>query len=316
MKDIEARFKSACKKYNAGGLHYADCFELSKVCIAKLLKDARIVRYGDYAGKPRVEYHVATLGGDLVSRPFRKPAFIDDLDLFQSAHDRFIKKVRESDISTPEDIELATSIIYTSVIAFAACYDLWKNRSRKTPGTLFEILMAGLFRQYLSTAVLSKHINLAALIDEPIAGTEVEEAQVEPEDGDEEDEKSSLSTDLVISVPEGKRTAIIPLKITTRERIVQPYAHQRIVDSAMPHQYESFLACMSETQLDKETRAVKQVCVPGTIKLFQRYLGKLSGIYYCDMPQRYAAADLARYVPVKLLGAIFEDVKMTIVPPI
>lgn len=298
MQEIEKRFKTASQKYNSGLPHYHDCFELSKVCIHKLRADAGIKFYGYYNGAPRVGYHVAFLR-DSVSRPFRKDIFIDDVGEFEVAHGKFIERLKHSDLASADDIVLANKVIYTSVMAFACCYDLWKNSSRKTPGTFFEILMAGLFQIFLPRANFSKHISLEAAIGENhIAG--------------DDKEKVSISTDLVISTPDGQRTAVVPLKITTRERVVQPYAHQRILDSSFPDKYESFLACISETQLDRKTQSVKQVCVPGTIKLFQRFLGNLTGIYYCDVPQRYAANDLARYVPVKPLGAIFGDVKTTI----
>lgn len=123
-----------------------------------------------------------------------------------------------------------------------------------------------------------------------------------------EDGESSVATDLVIARPDCERRIVIPLKITTRERIVQPFAHQRILDSAFGKGlYNSFLTCVSETQLDHKTQSVKQVCVPGTVKLFQRHLGQISGLYYCDVPQRYAADDMAAYLPVKEIGEIFRD---------
>jgi hypothetical protein len=53
---------------------------------------------------------------------------------------------------------------------------------------------------------------------------------------------------------------------------------------------------------------VKQICVPGTIILFQKFLAHLDGLYYCDIPARYSLPSLTRTIPVKNLGELFNDV--------
>jgi hypothetical protein len=129
-------------------------------------------------------------------------------------------------------------------------------------------------------------------------------------DEDEEDGgAASVATDLVLKWPNQSGGIVVPFKITTRERIVQPFAHQRILNSAFGEDaYRSLLVCISETQLDEKKRAVKQVCVPGTVKLFQKYLAPLDGLYYCDIPQRYSARDMQNVIPVRSLGQFFLDV--------
>ena len=82
-----------------------------------------------------------------------------------------------------------------------------------------------------------------------------------------------------------------------------------LLESSFPGQFKSFLCCISETQLDKKTASVKQICVPGTIKLFQRFLSPIEGLYYCDIPARYSLPSLTRYVPVKKLGEVFNDLR-------
>lgn len=154
--------------------------------------------------------------------------------------------------------------------------------------------------------MFSKHIPLAAILRDDDVKPEAAEVEAEAEgDG------ASVSTDLVIGVRGRPGGLVVPLKITTRERIVQPFAHQRILDSAFgAGHYRSLIVCMSETQLDKRTTSVKQVCVPGTIKLFQKYLAPIAGLYYCDVPQRYAARDMERVVNVRSVGYFFEDLRL------
>jgi hypothetical protein len=104
--------------------------------------------------------------------------------------------------------------------------------------------------------------------------------------------------------PIANQCIVFPVKITTRERIVQPFAHQRILDSVFGEgQYKSVLVCVSETQRDKENN-VKEICVPGTIRLFQKHLARLSGIYYLDPPERYLNADLQEVISVGTLGQL------------
>ncbi|WP_425992189.1 hypothetical protein, partial [Brevundimonas sp. TWP2-3-2] len=101
---------------------------------------------------------------------------------------------------------------------------------------------------------------------------------------------------------------VVPLKITTRERIVQPFAHQRILDGRFgAGRYRSMILCVSETQLDAKTSTVKQICVPGTIKLFQRYLASVEGLYYADPPARYLHKDVTSVITVGTVGDFFHD---------
>lgn len=89
--------------------------------------------------------------------------------------------------------------------------------------------------------------------------------------------------------------------------MVQPYAHQRILDSVFGDQaFKSTLVCMSEMQRDGDDNA-NAICVPGTIRLFQMHLAELSGIYYLDPPARYLHDDVAGVVTVNSVGALLAD---------
>jgi hypothetical protein len=300
MDEIQKQFKLAAHKYNHAIEHYLECYNLALLCLEKIRSNSNLRYFGKFSGSPGVDYLVVENAG-VISRPIRKDLFVSDIAELEKEHKLLISRL-QNNLTKPEDLAAANRVIYSLVMSFACCIDLWKRTSRKTPGTFFEIVMAGMFKLALPEAKFFKHINL-------------ESALGERHERDGPDEKIFLSTDLVIGAENANRAAVIPLKITTRERIVQAYAHQRILDSSYPDKYESFLACISETQLDTKTTSVNQICVPGTIKLYQRFLGELSALYYADIPQRYLAPDLARYVPVKLLPHIFEDVKNTIYAP-
>lgn len=308
MDSIDSLFKSATKLYNTNQPHLDTCRKLIRTCLAKLRTEAKVEPGWLFrSGTGSIEYVVyrTPANAGFYSRPWVASLFIENETDYEKTEMRALNALGRRRGLDGADIEAITLYVYTAVMAFSCCYDLWKPGSRKTPGTFFELFMAALMNVYLRDHTFSKHVDLGRLLGvagaDPSAATEV----------DAEAEASSLSTDLVMRSSINGKHAVIPLKITTRERIVQPFAHQRILESAFPAQYFSFICCISETQLDKVggRMVVKQVCVPGTVRLFQRFLARINGLYYCDVPVRYARDDLTRHIPVKLVGALFDDVK-------
>jgi len=321
MDKLKALFKLASKQYASSVPHYETCLALVYYCQEKLNSEAAFAHYGDYAGTPRVPYSVFSLREDCLSRPIRAELYILDKATYQQEHDHLTTILRKKDHAWQEtDYLQANRVVYTAVMSLACCFDLWQRSSRKTPGTFFEFFFAGLLQTVMPDAVFSKHISLVSIVDDPEvkADATVEELAVATEEiatDDDSDETiesqsgpASVSTDLVIGKKDQSGGVVVPLKITTRERIVQPFAHQRILDSAFGEgRYRSMIVCISETQLDQKTKSVKQVCVPGTIELFQRYLAPVAGIYYCDLPQRYGSASMEKIVRVSTIGHFFDD---------
>lgn len=307
MENIGALLKAASKQYNRGLPHHDHCRQLVMVAHNKLTSQSQNCLYGNFAARPPVPYNVFSVG-EIVSRPVRPDLYIDQQDIFLSSYDAMLDSLRAGPEDwSDEDVIRANRVVYSSVMSVACCYDLWKRGSRKTPGTFFEILMASFLQQMLPNAIFTKHIPLAALLQDPELADGILESS--SSDEQEDSESSSVSTDLVIGFPSRPGGIVVPLKITTRERIVQPFAHQRILDSAFGvDTYQSLLVCISETQLDDKTRSVKQVCVPGTVKLFQRYLAPIRALYYCDLPRRYTTLDMQKVISVRSVGNFFIDV--------
>jgi hypothetical protein len=305
LKDIEKAYRVTKIKYDRGTNALSDALALGALCLRVLQANAELKAYSILAGPPAIEYWVAQQNGK-ISRPYRPDLFIDDLATFEGHTDLFLQDLQYARCATPR----FDQVVYTTVTAFSLCYDIWKPGSRKTPGTFFEVLIGSAARLRFPNFVLTKHIPIRDL---PVAETVDALAEVETlETSDVAVEAlrgNSVSTDLVLTDPRTSKGAVVPLKITTRERIVQPFAHQRILDSAYPNQFASFLACISEVQRDDTTGTVKQICVPGTVALFQEHLAKLNGLYYCDIPLRYAKADLGAVIAVKPLHTLFDDIE-------
>jgi hypothetical protein len=308
LTNISKSYLAAKKNYDRGTQALTGCIGVASECLEALRVHATLRHFGNFSTSNSLAYSVADAGGAL-SRPYRPELFIHDPKEFEKAAEAVVAALRDGKPIDPEGFD---RIIYTAVTSFSLSYDLWKPKSRKTPGTFFEVLIGSATRIAFPDYKLTKHIPIKDL---PIKDSDAAEADalvdVVAPDGDEEAEKlsgDSVSTDLVITNPKTEKGAVIPLKITTRERIVQPFAHQRILDSAYPGQYASFVACISEVQRDDNSGTVKQICVPGTVALFQKHLARINGLYYCDIPRRYAQPDFTRVIPVKPFHALFADV--------
>lgn len=275
MRQLALKLAVAKESYDAGGRPLDEICNISKYCITSLAKNSRQRAQASLGSK---HYHVF-LSKANVSRPILT-------DLFITTPKEFIANWTEliaSCNSTTHRITLTPAKInktlYTSIMAFSACYDLWQPSSRKTPGTYFEVLLGSILGMLLPNCVRSKHI--------PIPNSE-----------------ENVSTDIVFTNSQNGNGLVIPVKITTRERIVQPFAHQRILDSVFGiDRFHSILVCASELQRDGDDN-VNEICVPGTIKLFQSHLAKLKAIYYLDPPTRYLAGDVLQVIKIDSLGTL------------
>ena len=276
MNQIEVTHKALKRNYDSGGSPLDALRDIACLGIEKLATISTI-DYGRIANKS----YFAFSNNHALSRPIRTSLFIQDSTQFRTLWSQFINSIEvERHVSTmcANDID---RVLYTAIMSFAACFDIWKPKSRKTPGTHFEVLLGSVLTLFLPNLARSKFISLP-----------------------EQDEK--VSTDIVFGNEIGG--IVIPAKITTRERIVQPYAHQRILDSIFPDgRYKSVLMCVSETQRDDDDVAVNEICVPGTVRLFQTHLSSLSGIYYLDPPARYMAADVATLVRVGSYSTLLRE---------
>lgn len=315
MKKLKELYDAACYAYNDSKPHFDKCRAIVAYSQQKLSKNAEFTPYGEFAGNSKVAYSVFR-ESESVSRPIRPDLFIGEIAEFAQALEKLLKVAKDPKHDwTGADHTCASQVVYTAIMSFACCFDLWNPGARKTPGTFFEVFMAGLLQSIFPStdAEFSKHISLteilaAAKVEPELKAKLAAEETVSAKDDNEAD--SSVSTDVVVSVPGQKGGVVLPLKITTRERIVQPFAHQRILDAAFgAGVYKSLIVCISETQLAKKTKKVNQICVPGTVKLFQKFLAPVGGLYYCDVPQRYAMEDVTKVVSVKSMGYLFIDLR-------
>ena len=182
------------------------------------------------------EYHVLRAGAN-ISRPLHLPLLIRDRERFGRAWSAFQESARSGKRRYDFPPEEINRVLYSASMAFAVCYDLWKPTSRKTPGTFFEVVLGSVLQVVLPRFQRTAHVSLP-------------------------DQTENVSTDIAFLEPDVEGGLVIPAKITTRERIVQPFAHQRILDSVFGEQrFRSVLVSVSEMQRQGQEGA-NAICVP------------------------------------------------------
>lgn len=267
--------------------------------IALLSGTTELVQF-QFRGTGNKQYSVAVLPGSRTqfSRAINRELFIPAPDEFSarwSVLEEAILASGEGLLSNVPCVEVDT-IIYSAVIGYAAAVDLFRPGDRGGPGSFFEMVVGPII------SLLSGRLEEAA-ITIPVSET-----------GDVE----RVTTDLSFRSNTSPVTLVVPTKISTRERISQPYVHQRILEGASgasAHIYRSVLAIANEnntmfprglTAAEKtvDNGWTQETLVPATIVLYQKYVAQLSGLYYLDPPKRYLESSVGNFPPTKQFGRL------------
>lgn len=210
-------------------------------------------------------------------------------DLFLSRDNKsiqlFFDNIKKRDFNAQTAKQL-TKVCYTIAISFCCCIDLHKENDQKTPGTYFEYLMGHLIAVRLNV-VPKKQIDISSL-----------------------EMRTSLPTDFIFDLGQKRPKFHVPVKTSTRERVVQVWAHQRVLDGVYgTGRFLGLLTCLSETKVDRTEKSVTEICLPEQWKIYQLFIAQLKRIYYLDVPQRYNQLN-SEHPPicVKPFGEFFTDI--------
>ncbi|KAB2720392.1 hypothetical protein [Brucella intermedia] len=211
------------------------------------------------------------------SRSVNESLYLGDLD--RSAIDKVLSC--EFDNFSSDDI---TKIVYTCAISYCCATDILKKSDQKTPGTFFEVLIGHLVARALGVNP-EKQISVPTL-----------------------DLSITLPTDYVFDLGPGKNRLHLPCKISTRERVVQVWAHQRVLDGMHGvARFKGVLVSMAETN-KQEDKSVVEVCLPNQWTAYQMYIAQMFRVYYLDIPQPYVALkDRYPFIQVKQFGEFFRE---------
>lgn len=186
----------------------------------------------------------------------------------------------------PEEQELAKLhvALYSAAMSYCAGTDVTKRGDKKSPGTFFEIFVGHLAaRAFQSTP---KRSVSAPTLDETI----------------------TLPTDFIFELGEGKGRVHLPVKTSTRERVVQVWAHQRVLDGMHGvNRFRGLLVVLTETNKQSE-QSVVEVCLPGQWTAYQMYIAQLFRVYYLDPPVAYLALKKKYpFIQVKTFADFFAE---------
>ena len=227
---------------------------------------------------PEKRYISYRYGGRL-SRPINQDLFLFDPKELED-HLAVFAKAEWAHLGSHE----ATRTLYTLAMIFCAANDTTKTGDKKTPATYFEFLIGHVLAVYLGV-LPTKAIKVLA---KGLKG-------------------GSLPTDYIFDLGPDKDKFHVPIKLSTRERVIQVWAHQRIVNGIYGQgQFKGIPVVMAETKLDTRTHEVVEICLPDQWRVYQRFIAQLTRIYYLDIPEKYAALT-TEYpkIEVKSLGHFF-----------
>lgn len=144
-----------------------------------------------------------------------------------------------------------------------------------------------------------------------VVGAQPRKQIVIPESG-----STYVTADFVFDLGPGRVKLHLPVKTSTRERIVQAWVHQLVLDGMFGRDvYRGILVCISETKLAAEIQRVTEICVPQQLQVFQRRIATLERIYYLDPPARYTALALETpRIEVKPFSRFFIEYQALLLP--
>lgn len=207
---------------------------------------------------PKKEYFAFT-DGKKVSRAVNKRLFVGE----PMKWDSFCRSIAAKK-KLDWDADAITRVIYSVAVSFFCYIDLTKEGDHKTPGTFFEYLIGHLFGWRLD---VNPKVRL------PVLNLDME---------------ATLPTDFVFDLGANRPKFHVPVKTSTRERVIQVWAHQRVLDGVYgAGRFLGTPVILGETKTDRKKREVIEICLPDQWRIYQMHIAQLKRIYYLDVPTTY-----------------------------
>ena len=178
-------------------------------------------------------------------------------------------------------------MLYTVALAPCLAMELFDRNNKKGPATYFECMIGHLFAKSLGIQP-TKQAELTT------SGRPVR-----------------MTMDFLFETAGNTPNVHLPVKMSTRERVVQAWAHQRLLDSAYGEgRYKGIMVLFSETKLDSRSHEVVEICVPDQWLVYQSLLSRMDCIYYFDMPVRYKELtdDFPSVIQIKPFREFFTEI--------
>lgn len=246
---VRSACKADCKSDRTGQL----ILELVIVSLRFLVDQCKPI---DLVSRAPGKTYFTYTNGSATARPANTALFESDEQTIRALWQQWL-----DDAISAEDFG---RLSYTVALAPGLAMEIFDRQNKKGPATYFEWYVGHLFARTIG-------VNPTERVRLPILGQEV-----------------LMTMDLLIDLGENYRKVHLPVKMSTRERVVQAWAHQRLLDAAYGDGvYRGVMVLFSETKLDSRTLEVVEICVPGQWLAYQSYLATMDRAYYFDIPHRY-----------------------------
>nr|WP_313777145.1 hypothetical protein [Mycobacterium sp.] len=252
-----------------------DCIALSLELLAKTSRSPLV------SNVPGKEYFAFTTTSPKLrsSRGINEALFLDNIDEVL----RMVTKVINREVPA-DPIELHEAL-YTAAISYPAGTDVTKDGDKKSPGTFLENFVGHLVASTFGVSPTKSVI--APTLDIEVA----------------------LPTDFVFDLGPTKSRIHLPVKASTRERVIQVWAHQRVLDGMHGvNRFRGLLVVLAETNRQTKTNSIAEVCLPKQWMAYQMYIAQLHRVYYFDVPEKYRALrDHYPFLEVKPFADFFYE---------
>jgi hypothetical protein len=274
------RLTAAAKQDLAGDAVSTALEKLVGLALTFLKTCKRTPLTSNVVGKSYFAFQPPRESGKL-SRPVNDNLFSADLT------ERHLGRVVRGDLSALDAAKRA-KVLYSTAMSYCAATDLLKEGDKKTPGTFFECLVG--------------HLVAKSFGVNPKTAIEVLNLDL----------RTNLPTDYVFDLGAGRNKIHLPIKTSTRERVVQVWAHQRVLDGVYGmNRFRGLLVCLTETNMQRQTLSVVEVCLPDQWVLYQMFISQLHRVYYFDPPAKYASlATRYPFIQVKPFAAFFDEIEV------
>lgn len=247
--------------------------ELIAVSLAFLKRNCKPIKL--ISKVPGKEYFTFT-DGKIVARPANKQLFILKAATIKTLwRDWLLNRITPSDFA---------ALSYTAGLAPCLAMEIFDRQNKKGPATYFECYIGHLFAKSLG-------VNPTKAVRLPVHNKSVR-----------------MTMDFLFDVGDEYRKIHLPVKMSTRERVVQAWAHQRMLNEAYGQDsFRGVMVLFSETKLDSRSLEVVEICVPDQWLAYQALLAHMDRIYYFDMPERYRALTSLNpdVITIKSFGEFF-----------
>ena len=122
--------------------------------------------------------------------------------------------------------------------------------------------------------------------------------------------RTTLPTDFIFDLGTEEPKFHVPVKTSTRERVVQVWSHQRVLDGVYgTGRFLGLLSCLAETKVDSRSLEVTEICLPDQWRLYQMFIAQMKRIYYLDIPEKYRELNTVfPKINVKEFGEFFHEI--------